>query len=171
MVEPHSSSEQKLLSVRNLTTSFQTDCGWKPVVRNISFDIAPRETLAIVGESGSGKSVTSLSLMRLLPKRSSKIEGQAILNGVDLLSMPEEKMREIRGNEISMIFQEPMTSLNPLYPIGRQITEALTTHQNIGSEEARREVLHLLEKVRIPNAKGRFDEFRINSQVACVNAS
>lgn len=159
MVEPHSSSEQKLLSVRNLTTSFQTDCGWRPVVRNISFDIAPRETLAIVGESGSGKSVTSLSLMRLLPKRSSKIEGQAILNGVDLLSVPEEKMREIRGNEISMIFQEPMTSLNPLYPIGRQITEALTTHQNIGSEEARREVLHLLEKVRIPNAKGRFDEF------------
>ncbi|WP_183845801.1 MULTISPECIES: ABC transporter ATP-binding protein [unclassified Rhizobium] len=152
-------SAAPVLSVRDLTTSFKVDDGWKTVIRDISFDIAPRETVAIVGESGSGKSVTSLSIMRLLAPRSSRVEGNVLLSGRDLLSLPEEDMRQIRGNEISMIFQEPMTSLNPIIPIGKQIAEALTVHKDISKADARAEVLRLLEKVRIPNAKGRYDEY------------
>nr|WP_172690794.1 ABC transporter ATP-binding protein [Agrobacterium radiobacter]ASK47920.1 glutathione ABC transporter ATP-binding protein GsiA [Agrobacterium radiobacter] len=148
-----------VLSVQDLTTSFKIENGWKEVIRNISFDIAPGETVAIVGESGSGKSVTSLSIMRLLAARSSKVEGKVILAGRNLLSLPEEEMRQVRGNEISMIFQEPMTSLNPIIPIGKQIAEALTVHTEISAAEAKGEVLRLLEKVRIPNAKGRYDEY------------
>jgi len=148
-----------VLTVEKLTTSFRVNGEWKSVVRNMSFSIAPRETVAIVGESGSGKSVTSLSIMRLLPKVSSKIEGRVLLGGKELLSLPEEEMRQVRGNDISMIFQEPMTSLNPIFPIGKQIAEALTVHQNISAAEAKAEVIRLLEKVRIPNAKGRFDEY------------
>ncbi|MCJ8507263.1 ABC transporter ATP-binding protein [Rhizobium lemnae] len=148
-----------VLTVENLTTSFRVNGEWKSVVRNMSFSIAPRETVAIVGESGSGKSVTSLSIMRLLPKVSSKIEGRVVLGGKELLSLPEEEIRQVRGNDISMIFQEPMTSLNPIFPIGKQIAEALTVHQDISAADAKAEVIRLLEKVRIPNAKGRFDEY------------
>ena len=148
-----------VLSVRDLTTSFRVEDQWQPVVRKISFDVAPRETVAIVGESGSGKSVTALSIMRLLPKSSSRIEGSIALNGRELLTLPDEQMRQVRGNEISMIFQEPMTSLNPIFPIGRQIAEALTVHRDISKAEVRAEVVRLLEKVRIPNAANRYDEF------------
>ncbi|MDS7595329.1 ABC transporter ATP-binding protein [Agrobacterium tumefaciens] len=148
-----------VLSVQNMTTSFRVDGAWKPVVRNMSFEIAPRETVAIVGESGSGKSVTSLSIMRLLDKKSSRIEGKVMLGGRDLLALPEEEMRQVRGKDISMIFQEPMTSLNPIFPIGKQIAEALTVHQDISASAAKAEVIRLLEKVRIPNAKNRFDEY------------
>ncbi|UHS59812.1 ABC transporter ATP-binding protein [Agrobacterium vaccinii] len=148
-----------VLSVENLTASFRVNGEWKSVIRNISFDVAPRETVAIVGESGSGKSVTSLSIMRLLPKATSKIEGKVTLGGKELLSLSEEQMRRVRGNDVSMIFQEPMTSLNPIFPIGRQIAEALMVHRDISSGEARAEVTRLLEKVRIPNAKSRFDEY------------
>ncbi len=148
-----------VLSVKNLSTSFRVGDEWRTVVRNISFDVAPRETVAIVGESGSGKSVTSLSIMRLLPKKTSRIDGQVFLQGKELVSLPEEEMRRVRGNDISMIFQEPMTSLNPIFPIGKQIAEALTVHKDISKAEAKAEVLRLLEKVRIPNAKGRFDEY------------
>ncbi|NSX84359.1 ABC transporter ATP-binding protein [Agrobacterium tumefaciens] len=152
-------SAAPVLSVRGLTTSFKADNQWKPVIRNISFDIAPRETLAIVGESGSGKSVTSLSIMRLLNERASRIEGSVTLGGRELLSLSDEEMRQVRGNEISMIFQEPMTSLNPIFPIGRQIAEALTVHRNISAVAAKAEVLRLLDKVRIPNSARRFDEY------------
>jgi peptide/nickel transport system ATP-binding protein len=158
-MEQGGGSVTPVLSVRNLSTSFRVNDEWKTVVRNISFDVAPRETVAIVGESGSGKSVTSLSIMRLLPKNSSKIEGQVLLGGRDLLSLPEEQMRRVRGNDISMIFQEPMTSLNPIFPIGKQIAEALTVHTDISNADAKAEVIRLLEKVRIPNAKSRFDEY------------
>ena len=151
--------KEPVLSVRDLTTSFRVDDQWRSVVKSISFDIAPRETVAIVGESGSGKSVTSLSIMRLLPKNSSRIEGSVKLSGRELLTLPDEKMRQVRGNEIAMIFQEPMTSLNPIFPIGKQIAEALTVHQDISKAQARAEVTRLLEKVRIPNAKNRYDEF------------
>ncbi|KQW76835.1 ABC transporter ATP-binding protein [Ensifer sp. Root127] len=154
-----SAAQPPVLSVSDLTTSFRLGDQWKPVVRNLSFSIAPRETVAIVGESGSGKSVTSLSIMRLLPKYSSRIEGKVCLGGRDLLTLDDEEMRKVRGNEIAMVFQEPMTSLNPIYPIGRQIAEAITCHRNISRAEARAEVIRLLEKVRIPNAKGRFDEY------------
>ncbi|MFD1910969.1 ABC transporter ATP-binding protein [Halodurantibacterium flavum] len=148
-----------VLSVRNLTTSFLVDGAWKDVVRNISFDVMPGETLAIVGESGSGKSVTSLSAMGLLPKGQSRVEGEILLNGRDLLQLSEREMRGVRGNEMAMIFQEPMTSLNPIFTIGRQISEVLTRHRGMTAAEARAETIRTLEKVRIPNAASRFDEY------------
>ncbi len=150
---------QSILSVADLTTSFLVDGEWRPVVKNISFDVMPGETVAIVGESGSGKSVTSLSIMRLLARGSSRIEGSIRLNGRDLLALPETEMRKVRGKDAAMIFQEPMTSLNPIFTIGRQISEALTCHGNISKAEAKAETIRLLEKVRIPNASSRFDEY------------
>ncbi len=148
-----------VLSVRNLTTSFLVDDAWKSVVRNVSFDVAPGETVAIVGESGSGKSVTSLSIMRLLSPAFSRIEGEVLLNGRNLLALSEKDMRGVRGNDVSMIFQEPMTSLNPIFTIGRQISEVLIRHKGFSKQQARAETVRLLEKVRIPNAAGRFDEY------------
>ena len=148
-----------ILSVSNLTTSFRVEGQWKSVVRNISFDIKPKETLAVVGESGSGKSVTALSIMRLTPPQSSKIEGSIKLNGKELLTLPDADMRHIRGNEIAMIFQEPMTSLNPVLTIGFQIAEALILHRGLSRSEAEAETIRLLEKVRIPAAKSRFHEY------------
>ncbi|MGY5800650.1 ABC transporter ATP-binding protein [Rhizobium sp. LEGMi12c] len=150
---------EPILSVENLTTSFLVDGAWKPVVRNVSFSVAPGETVAIVGESGSGKSVTSLSIMRLLQSDSSRIEGRIMLGGRDLLSLPEHEMRKVRGNDVSMIFQEPMTSLNPLFTIGDQISEALLCHKDMSAADAKAETIRLLEKVRIPSAASRFDEY------------
>jgi peptide/nickel transport system ATP-binding protein len=148
-----------VLSVSNLTTSFLADGQWRPVVRNVSFDVAPGETVAIVGESGSGKSVTSLSVMRLLQKDKSRIEGKIMLGGKDILALPENQMRGIRGNDVAMIFQEPMTSLNPLFTVGQQISEALLCHHHMSRAEAKAETIRLLEKVRIPAAKSRFNEY------------
>ncbi|AHG49771.1 glutathione ABC transporter ATP-binding protein (plasmid) [Rhizobium leguminosarum bv. trifolii CB782] len=148
-----------VLSVEGLTTSFLVDGAWKPVVRDVSFTVAPGETVAIVGESGSGKSVTSLSIMRLLQADTSRVEGRVILGGRDLLALPEHAMRQVRGNEVAMIFQEPMTSLNPLFTIGGQISEALLCHSDMSRADARAETIRLLEKVRIPSAASRFDEY------------
>lgn len=148
-----------VLSVSNLTTSFLADGQWRPVVRNVSFDVAPGETVAIVGESGSGKSVTSLSIMRLLQQDKSRIEGKIMLGGKDILALQENQMRAVRGNDVAMIFQEPMTSLNPLFTVGQQISEALLCHHPISRAEAKAETVRLLEKVRIPAAKSRFDEY------------
>jgi peptide/nickel transport system ATP-binding protein len=148
-----------ILSVSNLTTSFRVEGLWRPVVRNVSFDIAPKETVALVGESGSGKSVSALSIMRLTPAGSSKIEGSIKLEGTDLLKLPEPDMRKIRGNDVAMIFQEPMTSLNPVLTIGFQIAEALILHRGLSRSEAEAETVRLLEKVRIPAAKSRFHEY------------
>ncbi len=148
-----------ILSVSNLTTSFRVEGAWKQVVRNVSFDIAPKETVAVVGESGSGKSVTALSIMRLTPPGSSKIEGSIKLAGQELLTLPEPQMRRIRGNDVAMIFQEPMTSLNPVLTIGFQIAEALILHRDMSRSEAEAETIRLLEKVRIPAAKSRFHEY------------
>ncbi len=148
-----------ILSVSNLTTSFRVEGLWKPVVRNVSFDIKPKETVAVVGESGSGKSVTALSIMRLTPPGSSKIEGSIKLAGQELLTLPEPQMRKIRGNDVAMIFQEPMTSLNPVLTIGFQIAEALILHRGMSRSEAEAETVRLLEKVRIPAAKSRFHEY------------
>lgn len=152
-------SAEPVLSVRGLTTSFRIGTEWRSVVRNMNLDVAAGETVAIVGESGSGKSVTSLSIMRLLPQLTSRIEGSVKLDGRELLSLDAEQMRQVRGNQISMIFQEPMTSLNPIFPIGKQIAEAITCHRDISSAEAKTEVLRLLDRVRIPNARNRFDEY------------
>ncbi len=148
-----------VLSVRNLTTSFRVDGVWRSVVRNISFDIGPRETVAIVGESGSGKSITALSTMRLLPAANSKVEGEILFEGRDLLKLPEEEMRHVRGNAISMIFQEPMTSLNPVLTIGFQIAEALIYHRGLDRKQAEAETIRILERVRIPAAASRINEY------------
>ncbi|AOG08291.1 MULTISPECIES: ABC transporter ATP-binding protein [Rhizobium/Agrobacterium group] len=152
-------SRAPVLSVRGLTTSFRVGTEWRSVVRNMDLDVASGETVAIVGESGSGKSVTSLSIMRLLPELTSRIAGSVKLEGRELLTLDAEQMRQVRGNQISMIFQEPMTSLNPIFPIGKQIAEAITCHRDISNAEAKTEVLRLLDRVRIPNAKNRFDEY------------
>ena len=157
MSEPQ--NRQPVLSVKHLTTSFRGEDDWLPVVRDLSFDVYPGETLAIVGESGSGKSVTSLSVMRLLKAQSSKIEGEIRLNQRSLLGLSDKQMRDIRGNEMAMILQEPRTARNPTFSIGRQIAESLKRHRGMSSAEARAETLKLLEKVRIPNASARFDEY------------
>ena len=148
-----------VLSVRDLTTSFRSDVysPWKTVVRDLSFDVGAGETLAIVGESGSGKSVTSLSVMRLLPQRTSRIEGSVTLSGRSLLDLSEAEMRKVRGSEVAMIFQEPMTSLNPMMTIGDQVAEVMQCHLGISRAEARSETIGLFEKVRLPNAKDRYD--------------
>jgi peptide/nickel transport system ATP-binding protein len=150
---------EPILSVSNLTTAFRVEGLWRPVVRNVSFEIKPKETVALVGESGSGKSVSALSIMRLTPPGSSRIEGSVKLSGRELLTLPEPQMRQVRGNEIAMIFQEPMTSLNPVLTIGFQIAEALMLHRGLSRSEAEAEVVRLLEKVRIPAAKSRFHEY------------
>ena len=148
-----------VLSVDNLSVSFRRGESWQKVVRNISFSLYPGETLAIVGESGSGKSVTAMAVMRLLSSRQSRTEGSVELCGRSLLSLPEEAMRRIRGSEVAMIFQEPMTSLNPAFTIGQQIAEVFIHHQGLSKRQARQETIALLEKVRIPHAAQRFDEY------------
>ena len=150
---------QPVLAVDHLTTSFRTDEGWKTIVRDVSFDVAPGETLAIVGESGSGKSVTSMSILRLLEAANSRIEGSVKLEGRELLTISEAEMRHVRGRDIAMIFQEPMTSLNPVFTVGRQIGEVLTRHKSMSKAEARKAALAMMDRVRIPNAAGRIDEY------------
>ncbi|RXH02150.1 ABC transporter ATP-binding protein [Bradyrhizobium vignae] len=151
-------AEAPVLSVAGLTTSFMLDRRWIPVVRDVSFDIAPRETVAIVGESGSGKSVTALSIMRLIPQEVGRVEGRIMLAGRDLLGLPEASMKDIRGNDVAMIFQEPMTSLNPVLTIGFQIAEALIQHRGLSRAAAEAETIRLLDRVRIPAATSRFHE-------------
>jgi peptide/nickel transport system ATP-binding protein len=148
-----------MIEVERLTVSFRANGIWQPVVRDLGFSIAPRETVAVVGESGSGKSVTALAIMRLLPERSSRIEGSIRLDGQDLLVLPEKRMRDVRGGAIGMIFQEPMTSLNPVLPIGRQMAEALIRHRRLGRGEADTEALRLFDLVRIPDGRRRARDF------------
>ena len=152
-------AQTPVLSISGLTTSFIRDGHWIPVVRNVSFDVAAKETVAIVGESGSGKSVTALSIMRLIPRESGRIQGSIKLAGRDLLTLPEQAMQDVRGNEVAMIFQEPMTSLNPVLTIGFQIAEALIYHRGMSRSAAEAETIRLLERVRIPAAKSRFHEY------------
>ena len=148
-----------LLSVRNLTTSFRVDRQWRDVVRNVSFDIAPGETVALVGESGSGKSVTALSIMRLVPEVNGRVTGAIEFDNKNLATLAEDDMRRIRGNAISMIFQEPMTSLNPVLTIGFQIAEALIYHRGLDRTAAAAETVRILDRVRIPSAKSRVHEY------------
>jgi len=149
----------QILSVSGLTTSFRVDGAWKPVVRDLDFTIARGETVAIVGESGSGKSVTALSIMRLLQEGTSRIDGSVKLGDTELLALDEAAMRDVRGGEIGMIFQEPMTSLNPVLKIGFQIAEALRRHRGMSQAQAETEVLRLFDLVRIPDAKRRIGEY------------
>ena len=148
-----------VLAVRNLTTSFRVDDVWTSVVKEVSFEIGQRETVAIVGESGSGKSVTALSIMGLLPAANSRVTGEILLSGRDLLKLPEGEMRKVRGNQVSMIFQEPMTSLNPVLTLGFQIAEALIYHRGLDRAQAEAETLRILQRVRIPSAASRLNEY------------
>ncbi|MBN9032480.1 MAG: ABC transporter ATP-binding protein [Rhizobiales bacterium] len=148
-----------VLSIENLTTSFKTPDGWRAVIRDISLHVDAGETVAIVGESGSGKSVTALSTMRLLPAGKARCEGRILLQGKDLLQASEAEMRSVRGGSIGMIFQEPMTSLNPVFTIGNQLAEALVLHQNLSWSAAEAEALRMMERVRIPAAKTRLYEY------------
>ena len=152
-------AEPPVVSVRNLTTSFRVGGVWRQAVRDLAFDIKARETVAVVGESGSGKSVTALSIMRLIPAANGRIEGRIELDGRDLLSLSEEAMRDVRGGSIGMIFQEPMTSLNPVLTVGFQVSEALRRHRGLTPAEADREALRLFDLVRIPDARRRFSEY------------
>ena len=148
-----------VLSVENLQTAFRVGGEWRWAVEDLSFDVAPGETVAIVGESGSGKSVTALSIMRLVSAANGRIQGRVALEGRDLLALSEEEMRKVRGNDVAMIFQEPMTSLNPVLKVGFQIAEALRYHRGLDSGAAKAEALRMLDKVRIPSAKTRFDNY------------
>ncbi|MEN9771876.1 MAG: hypothetical protein RJA58_519 [Pseudomonadota bacterium] len=149
-----------VLEVRDLKTYFHTRDGLVRAVDGVSFKVNAGETLAVVGESGCGKSVTSLSILRLIASPPGRNEGGEILfQGEDLLKASEARMRDIRGNKISMIFQEPMTSLNPVLTIGKQISEVLVLHQNMNESEAKAKAIELLKLVKIPEAESRVDQY------------
>jgi oligopeptide/dipeptide ABC transporter ATP-binding protein len=153
-------SAEPLLRVRDLQTHFFGDGGVVRAVDGVSFDVYAGQTLAVVGESGSGKSVTALSILRLVPQPPGRIIGGAVVfRGRDLLDASEREMRAIRGKEISMIFQEPMTSLNPVYTCGEQIIETLVLHERISRQAARRRAIEMLELVGIPLPAQRVDEY------------
>ena len=149
----------KLLVVKDLKTSFFTHVGEVQAVRGVSFELGVGEALGIVGESGSGKSVTSLSLMKLVQFPGKIKEGQLLFEGVDLVQKSEKEMRRVRGNDIAMIFQDPMTSLNPVYTIGNQIIEAILEHQNVTKHQAREKAIKMLELVGIPSPESRIDNY------------
>ena len=149
-----------LLEVRGLSTRFKVEGGEFTAVDDISFSVKAGRTLGIVGESGCGKSVTSLSIMGLLPKGQGRIAaGSITFDGVDLAQLPDAGMRALRGNRIAMIFQEPMTSLNPAFTIGDQLIEGIRCHSNLGPLEAREHAIEMLRRVRIPSPERRIDDY------------
>ncbi|MBN9512528.1 MAG: ABC transporter ATP-binding protein [Alphaproteobacteria bacterium] len=149
-----------LLSVENLTVQFRGDSGWVTAIEDVSFEIGAGENLGIVGESGSGKSVSALSILRLHGRANTRYASGAIrFGGRDLLSMSERELRKVRGGDIAMIFQDPMSSLNPVLTIAEQIIEPLQLHQGLSSAAARRRAIELLEMVRIADAGRRIDEY------------
>ncbi len=151
---------QPLLDVKGLRTQFKTQDGTVKAVDDVSFYVMPGETLCIVGESGSGKSITGLSIMRLIPSPPGKIaSGEIIFNGRDVLKLSEEEVRKIRGNEIAMIFQDPMTSLNPVLTINRQISESLILHMDMNKDQAKNRAIELLRMVGIPNPEDRINQY------------
>jgi peptide/nickel transport system ATP-binding protein len=148
-----------LLDVRDLSTSFRTEDGIVKAVQGVSLTVEKGQTLGIVGESGSGKSVTCLTIMGLNPRRNTMTSGEALWKGKDLITAKPRELREIRGNEISMIFQDPMTSLNPVHSIGRQLEEAILLHRDVSKKTARARSLELLKAVGIPRAETRIDDY------------
>lgn len=148
-----------LLEINNLKTSFYTGVGEVQAVRGITFDLRKGEALGIVGESGSGKSVTMMSLMGLLPDNSKIVQGDINFDGTIISSLKEKEMQKIRGNQIGMIFQEPMTSLNPLYSIGNQLMEPLIKHKNMKKEEAFKTAVNILNLVGIPSSEKRMKQY------------
>ena len=150
----------KLLEIKNLRTYFYTEEGVVRAVDGVSWDLEEGETLGLVGESGCGKSVSALSILRLIPRPPGRIvEGEILFEGEDLLEISDAEMRDIRGNRIAMVFQEPMTSLNPVLTIGNQLTEAITLHLGLDRPEARARAVELLELVGIPEAGARLDDY------------
>jgi oligopeptide/dipeptide ABC transporter ATP-binding protein len=153
-------SSEKILEVRNLKTSFFTEEGEVKAVDDVSFDVFRGQTLGIVGESGCGKSVTSLSIMRLIPNPPGRtVGGQILYKGKDLLGLTPAEMRKIRGNEISMIFQEPMTSLNPVFTIGNQLSEAIALHQDLSPSAVEEKSVEMLKLVGIPAPEKRIRDY------------
>ncbi len=151
---------EKLIEIKNLKTYFYTEAGTAKAVNNVSFDIFKGEVLGIVGESGSGKSVTSLSINRLIPNPPGKIiSGEIRYKNMDLLKLSYDAMKDIRGKEIAMIFQEPMTSLNPVLKIGDQMNEVLIKHEKLTIEEATKKSIEMLDAVGIPDPKNRINEY------------
>jgi peptide/nickel transport system ATP-binding protein len=149
-----------LLEVEDLSATFtRRGRGDVGAVDGVTFSVRPGETVGLVGESGSGKSVTSLALMRLLPSRGVHVEGRVTFNGMDLLSLPKDSMRDLRGRDLAMVFQDPMSSLNPVLTVGRQITEVLRRHRDMQGDEARTEAVELLSRVGIPDPARRFREY------------
>ncbi|MFW6074928.1 MAG: ABC transporter ATP-binding protein [Chloroflexota bacterium] len=151
---------EPLLDVKDLRTQFFTQDGVVKAVDGVSFTLYPGETLGVVGESGCGKSITAMSLMRLIPSPPGKIvSGQILFKGEDILEMSDEEVRHLRGNEIAMIFQDPMTSLNPVLSIRRQLSESLQLHLGMSKSQSRQRSIELLEMVGIPNAEERVDQY------------
>jgi oligopeptide/dipeptide ABC transporter ATP-binding protein len=151
--------KQPLLEVKNLKTYFYTEDGVVHAVDGVDFNVLPGEILGLVGESGCGKSVTSLSIMRLVSTPGKILEGDIMLEGTDLLKLSEEEMMKVRGNRISMIFQQPQTALNPVFRVGDQIAEVLSIHQDFGKEAGQKRAVELLRMVGIPDAERRADAF------------
>jgi oligopeptide transport system ATP-binding protein len=152
-------TREPLLSVEDLRVEFWTRRGTVHAVNGISFDVAPGETLGIVGESGCGKSVTSLALLGILPRAGRVVAGTAMFEGRDLLQLSDDQLRKVRGRDIAMIFQDPMTSLNPVLTIGRQIREALETHFDLDKKQAKERAAELIDHVGIPSAKARIKDY------------
>ncbi|MDO5089120.1 MAG: ABC transporter ATP-binding protein [Leptotrichiaceae bacterium] len=151
---------EKILEVKNLSVSFNTYAGEVKALRNISFSVNRGETLAIVGESGSGKSVTVQTVMKLIPMPPGEIKsGEILFEGEDLVKVSDERMRQLRGGKIGMIFQDPMTSLNPTIKVGKQIMEGILIHKKVSKAEARKQAIDMLEKVGIPKPKERFNQY------------
>ncbi len=150
---------EPLLEVRNLSVHFPTDDGLVKAVDGVSFTLLEGETLGVVGESGSGKSVSFLTVMGLIQRKQAQIEGEILFRGQDLLTLPADEMRTVRGEKISMIFQDPMTSLHPYYKVGDQIAEAVRTHQKVSKAEARDQAVEMLRRVGIPRPDERADQY------------
>lgn len=151
---------EKILEVRNLTTSFKTERGVMNAVQGVSFHVDKGEILGLVGESGCGKSVTSQSIMRLYDeKRLAHYQGEILFDGVDLLTLPEKKMQAVRGKDIAMVFQDSLSSLNPVFTCGNQIMEALMIHQKLSKREARERAIEMLRLVGIPSPETRVDQY------------
>ena len=148
-----------LLEVNDLRTHFRTDDGIVKAVDGVNFSVEKGKTLGIVGESGCGKSVTCLTIMGLNPPRNTISSGEALFKGENLLTLPKKRLRDIRGNDIAMIFQDPMTSLNPVHTVGRQLVEAIKLHRDVSSRNARARALELLKAVGIPRAERRMDDY------------
>jgi peptide/nickel transport system ATP-binding protein len=150
---------EKLLQVNGLKVRFATEDGVVRAVDGVDFELERGKVLGIVGESGSGKSVTAMTLLGLTRDKNTRFEGEVLYRDQDLLELPESRLREVRGNEIAMIFQDPMTSLNPVYTVGSQIVEAITTHEQASKSEAKRRAVELLRQVGIPNPQVRVDDY------------